>query len=105
MATITITFDTVEKTMSVTRDGAEIPNVTGASVGRGYCDDDGCRCEIYMHERDDAHKTDTYHRLIAADVAPNQRVPGFSVAEALSVNGRPTEEALTARDIADWMGK
>lgn len=82
MAVLNITFDTVEKTMTVTRDGAEIPNVVGASVGQSYLDDDVYRCEIVMHEEDEENKLDMWYRLTAGEnQAPTDKVAGFSVAE------------------------
>lgn len=73
MAKIVIEFDTVEKTVAVTRDGVAVANVVGATVGR-YCDDE-YGCELCLAEKDEAHDVRTYTRICAAELAKAGQAP------------------------------
>jgi hypothetical protein len=66
MAQIVITFDTKDKTMSATLDGAAIDNVLGCTLYQGY-DEDSYRCEIMTGTHDKDTDIRSYTRLIASE--------------------------------------
>lgn len=79
MANISISFDTISKKMTATKDGVEIPSVCGAYLGRCYnkenATDDDFRLEV-MSASQNTDGTSVYTRLIASESKD-----GFVVAE------------------------
>ena len=87
MATINVSFDTVEKTLAVTRDGAEVPDVCGVYIGRAYndpdLDEDDFRIEVMQQTPDAEHDLCTYTRLVASETAEGQTLAAAGASEAV----------------------
>ena len=84
MATINISFDTVEKSWSVTKDGAEVPNCVGVSVYPDYDDRDEGRIEIMLREKDEADDMYTFTRIVASDSAEGRALKGAPESAAVA---------------------
>lgn len=72
MAKISIEFDTIEKTMSCTKNGEAISNVIGCNLSRGYGAKSDYRCEIMTAVEDEAEDTYTFVRIVASDTPHGQ---------------------------------
>jgi hypothetical protein len=91
MAKIAIEFDTVEKTMTATVNGAALDNVIGAHLNRGYGKKSEYQCEVVMAEESEDDDMYKWTRIVATDSPEGQRqeaagskpakVPGFTMVE------------------------
>ena len=111
MATIQVTFDTLEKTLAVTRDGTEVPNVCGVYIGRAYndpdLDEDDFRLEVMQQSADTDNDLCQYTRLVASESGAGRQLtaageveatPGFVVAAEIV-------ESSLQQDVLDYLGR
>lgn len=93
MAKINVEFDTIEKTLAVQMDGAEVADVVMVSLGKGYCcgDEDDFRCEIMTMTEDEASDVKTYTRLVASESADGK------LPEAVELEGDNDFKAIIVR--------
>lgn len=105
MAKIVIEFDTVAKSMTVTRDGEAVDNVVGAYLGQSYDRPKEFRCEVMTHAEDEASGVCVYTRLVAAELATAAEArDGVEPAGAPGFLAVASQSAVAA-DVAEYFGR
>ena len=85
MALISISFDTVAKTVAAAIDGTPVPDVVGCRIGPSYCEDDEFRCELTQARKDEANDlTVVTVVMAAADGTLSPEPPPQAAAAALA---------------------
>lgn len=83
MAKITVSYDTVSKAMTLDKDGSEMKNCVGVSLGRRWDDEEKHYCDIMQAEVDKDNDIVTYIRTSANEKGELSQVNLVSpVAEA-----------------------
>lgn len=95
MATVSVSFDTVTKALSVTVDGKAIADVDSVNIYKRYSyddeDDKGFMCSVETRSEDKGEGTMTFTRLCASESVEAKRladlpvpsdIPGFVLTEA-----------------------
>lgn len=102
MAEMVITFDTVAKSLSVTLDGAEVPDVVGVEVSQSYRDDDQFCCCVRTRSEDESSGLTRMTHLVAKESAGDDgTLPESAVAGFVEKAGRQPVHA----DVLDYFAR
>jgi hypothetical protein len=101
VALINCSFDTVTKAMTVTIDGAEVPDVVDFCCSSSF-DDQKFDCSVLTRSEDDENKMVVYKRLIAKEGETGRRERGLADSAFAGFVERP-EMKKVQQDIIDFL--
>lgn len=87
MSKVTVEFDTLEKTVSVSINGKPVPDVSSVEFYRSYDRDDEFRCGIMTVSKDEENDMRVVTHLVAHEeesISMASELPGFFVKSSKS---------------------